>query len=165
MLKKYKYCKHTIGKENKTMGYYADGYGSIVAKGDHDTILDHITEVFGTWDKAGSPIKGSKDTYEFTVFYEGKYYSDEIYEMLNELKPVEASIDFIGEDNSFWSIRYDHDRGVYEEEGEILYDNEDLYILFDDDEIVGVYRYADTVEKMLRDRACNRVYKTGLHLY
>lgn len=96
------------------MSYYANGGGTLVFKAETDlkTVIETLCEAFTeAYECPISPVrkdeKENEKSVEIEVHLDGKYYEDQIYEVVKKVGPdlISGEISFLGEDNSVWCIR------------------------------------------------------------
>ena len=109
------------------MGYYANGYGYFEVKEEKDIVArfdEAMKNVSLTGDLKVFLYTDVPDhsVIEF-IYYDQKYWEDEMMEVLNALTPlvVEGSgMEFRGEDNSLWAFFLEDGKWV-EHEGYVMY--------------------------------------------
>ena len=116
--KSIKILSPTSSGKEEHMGYYASGYGSFTLKTDADR-SKALEAIVGLWDVA---LSGDEIEYR----YDGKYYSDEVLDVLYKIAPfiIEGSeMYFSGEDDCHWRFVFENGEWV-EENGEVIYGDE-----------------------------------------
>lgn len=101
------------------MGYCADGGGLLTLK--PNTNVDELNNKLANGSGCLSyHVNGN----EIEFWCEDKYWKDGVYEDLEIVKPyiVSGELEFTGEDNAMWRIRFDSDTQEWiEENGTIVY--------------------------------------------
>lgn len=106
------------------MGYCADGGGLLTLK--PNTNVDELNNKLAN---SSGCLSYHIDDNEIEFWCEDKYWEDGIYEDLEIVKPyiVSGELEFVGEDNANWRIRFDSDTQEWVEESAMIDYNFESY--------------------------------------
>lgn len=128
------------------MGYYASYNGYIRFKNIPDKeIMDCLYNTLDCY-------SDKKDLLEVTVDGNDKYHEDEIYEVLNKIKPFvkEGELEYHGEDDYHWRFIF-KDNDWVEENGEVYYESQLPLLKKGEDQAEFVGQIVDIAEDCLND--------------
>lgn len=145
------------------MSYYANGGGTLVftAETDLKTVIETLCEAFTeAYECPISPVKKdekeNEKSVEIEVHLDGKYYEDQIYDVIKKVEPdlISGEISFIGEDDSVWCIRCSNGT-ICEVPGYTIFLSNDAKKLLQ--KVVTTYKANSETEAFLIDEIRNEV--------
>ena len=135
------------------MGYIVDAFGYIVMKNKEDVpAVENSMTDFLNFNLDSSNIT------TIEVSYSGRYDEYVFNEIISSTSPFvkEGKIEFSGEDDDYW--KYEFINGKWEEDsGEIIYDNETVFIVLQEDMTANTYHSLSVAQ-----RAKERLEKKGV---